>query len=158
MGDLTVEITGLGEIIIAADLMNARIRTNFGVLMEQSLQLMEDSVKEHTPIGPTKDTFNSIVHEDEGTSDTLTGFVYSNYEDQAAIGAIELCRGAGLAPPPVSAIEEWLAWAGGDPEMAYVVARSIGENGTEGHFMFRDGFASAQGAVLAIWDTIFDNL
>lgn len=44
---------------------------------------------------------------------------------------VEKGRRPGKTPPPVSAIKKWLKRVGGDPNAAFVIARSIGEKGVK---------------------------
>ena len=46
--------------------------------------------------------------------------------------AVEFGRGAGTTPPPVAPIAAWLKRKGGDPRLAFVVARAIGRRGIPG--------------------------
>lgn len=60
------------------------------------------------------------------TADGLSAIVWTDVQYAAAI---EHGRGAGKKAPPSDALAGWLQRHGGDPRLAYVVARSIGEDG-----------------------------
>jgi hypothetical protein len=67
---------------------------------------------------------------------TPMGWRLENDHPQAAV--VEYGRAAGSRPPPTEVIREWCVTNGIDPEHAYVIARSIGEDGIPAQYVVRD--------------------
>ena len=68
--------------------------------------------------------------------------------------AVEFGRGAGTTQPPTAPIAAWLERHGGDPKMAYVVARAIGRRGIPGRPYLTKAFAELQSKIRAEFDQV----
>lgn len=74
---------------------------------------------------------------------------------------VELGRRPGGKMPPVDAILFWvirkqLVSRAEAPDFAWAIAKKIARDGTEGAFMFQDGFKAATPHVERIWDELLD--
>lgn len=74
---------------------------------------------------------------------------------------VELGRRPGGKMPPVDAILFWvirkqLVSRAEAPGFAWAIAQKIATDGTEGMFMFRDGFKAAAPHIERIWDDMLD--
>lgn len=58
-------------------------------------------------------------------------------------------RSAGSTPPPTAPIAAWLASKGGDPKLAFVVARAIGRRGIPGDRFLTGSFEKAKPQIRA---------
>ncbi len=160
MTGFEVDTSGWEELLHIEGRLGDIVRHEMAESMEQSLITFEQAVKLETPVnfGTAR---ASIAREMYGTPVDLTGMVtigvpYGYY--------VENGRAAGRMPP-VEAIElwvirkgfQWTTKSGGKTrpmtsrQMAFVIARSIGERGTKGAHMFKKGYKLALPEVEKYW-------
>lgn len=115
--------------------------------MVSALAILQGEVKDRVPVdmGFLK---ASIRPEIWGSGAAIAGRLSSNSRYGAAV---ETGRKPGRMPPP-DALEGWVQRIMGvppedAPDVAFLLARKIGREGTEGAHMFRDGLAAAKPAI-----------
>lgn len=119
-----------------------------------SLILLQDAIEGRTPVN-LGNLRGSIDHLIEGTRYNFHGEVFT---DSIYGYPVEYGRKPGKQPP-TDALEAWVVRKLGVTRdeargVAYVIARAIGRKGTQGAFMFRDGFAQTQGAIVRLHEQI----
>lgn len=112
------------------------VREELARAMESATLRYERGQKEHIQ-QDTRTAFRSIVSEVHTTETRVRGVVGILRGPAVQYGRVlNEGRTAGKPPPPVAPIAAWLRRKGGDPALAYVVARAIGKRGTKGsHFI-----------------------
>jgi hypothetical protein len=80
--------------------------------------------------GELRDSWDVVPASTGAGSSVVVGRVVVNKADNALFRVRGRAKGR---QPPVSAIAAWLSVIGGDPKLAFVIARSIGKKGTKRH-------------------------
>lgn len=122
-----------------------------------SVGIIQPKIQEETPVGATGQLRNSYSHELDGSPLSLkqaakivNPALHHDFVDQ------------GRAPgrrPPVSALIPWVGTKLGVPveerrQVAYLVARKIGAEGTEGADMVRQGWFKARPRVKKVLESV----
>lgn len=109
--------------------------------------VMPDVTPQGYPGSPDK-LVDSYETEVSGGKENVDGRLFSTAPD-AKVMAIEFGRRPNQNPPPVSAIEPWVAFKlGGSTEVAYIVATMIGQKGNlPGHRMFEKTYNAKKNEV-----------
>lgn len=123
--------------------------------MQGSLAIFQEKVVGATPVGATGNLRGSIIPMVHGEppafeGELATSLIYGE--------PVERGRRAGRMPP-VDAIEIWvrrvLGVTGDESRgIAFVIARNIGQFGTEGAFMFEEGFETGLNPVMKLWEDL----
>ena len=119
--------------------------------MLSSLAILEGEVSGRTPVN-FGSLLGSIFHDAEGQDGQLIGIVGTAISYG---GPVEFGRLPGKQPP-IDAIELWvrrkLGISGNEARsVAFLIARKIGREGTEGAFMFEKGFEAGKAPVERLW-------
>lgn len=120
--------------------------------MGESLAYLQGEVRAGMPVDLGIGR-GSVFTEIRGSTANLRGTVGSA---QIHVAVLEKGRRPGATPPPVGPIRSWLSRHGGNAELAFVVARSIGRRGTKGHHMFQNAIERGKGRIESIWRRHFD--
>lgn len=116
-------------------------------------QVIEQAVKERTPIGAYENLRGSIA----GLVPEVNGDAVLGVVGTPANYAVPVELGTKPHFPPVMALVDWVVAKLGVPEkeakgVAFLVARKISVSGTKGAHMFRDGMLDSQDKVQAIFE------
>lgn len=149
-----IDLSEVDELIENLPEAERVIFNEIDLTMHRSLDIFQGEVRPRTPVvfGTLR---NSISPHVQGISPNLHGELRTSlvYGD-----VVELGRRPGKWPPQ-DAIELWvrrkLGLSGPEAEeAAFLIARKIGRSGTQGAYMFRDGFRAGKGTVIRQWETL----
>ena len=133
--------------------------------MQQSLDVLEQTIVPRTPVGVSGDLRGSIATEIRGMPANLHGEIFT----PLIYGLpVEHGRRPGKQPP-TAAIELWVVRRLGIPagrearSAAYVIARAIGAGQSRhqrasGSKMFEEGFDAAAPVIIQIWEGLPDKV
>jgi len=159
--ETTLEIQGYDELlqrIAEMEQGSGPFTTLIEGTMLSALATLEAAIKERTPVntGLLRGSIASVMY---GRPPFIEGVVGTPISYGAPV---EYGRAAGKMPP-VDAIEYWVRRKGIAPEgqehrVAFLIARAIGRRGTQGAYMFRDGFEAARPLIEQKFDLLLDQM
>ena len=151
--DLQIDTTELEALAKRYAGSEPMITTEMKKAMTQSVDLVEGQVKGRTPVN-TGALRNSIATQVKGNMLNMTGQIMSPLTYAIVM---EKGRAAGARRPPTGPIELWVIRKGIDlkgstsKQVAFVIAKSIGDKGIKGIFMFREGLKASTSTINRIW-------
>ena len=149
--EMTLEIEGFDELlqrIAELEQGSGPFTAMIESTMLSALATLEGAIKARTPVnsGLLRGSVTSVMY---GVPVAYGRSIEGAVGTPISYGApVEYGRAAGKMPP-VDAIELWvkrkgIASEGKERNVAFLIARAIGRRGTEGAYMFRDGFEAAR--------------
>lgn len=94
----------------------------------------------------------------EMVSPTLPWLIGQVGSDLEYMGNLEFGRAAGSTMPPINAIDVWAERKTGESGLGFVIARSIGRHGIEGHHMFEKTYDKMLPKVQEVFDAALDRV
>lgn len=123
--------------------LDRQIEANRKRFLKDAADLTYKTLVPKVPVGWTGNARASIFK-----SFSADFALISTTDDPVKMKTIEGGRRAGAAPPPVSALIPWVAFAfGGDARDAFMVARAIGRRGIPGVRMFENTYNEVKGPI-----------
>lgn len=147
-GSISLELNGFDELATLWQQAPEIVQREMIAAAEESAMLLQREVVERTPKGASGLLGSSVLAHPvtffEGDVISLTGTSLSY--------AVPVELGTKPHFPPLQPLVEWaevvLGLEGKEAQSAaFAIARKISRQGTEGKFMFRDAFASADGFI-----------
>lgn len=158
MLQITIDTTELGRFAANLEQVDELMSAEQQIALEKSLILAQDAIEGRTPvnIGNLRGSIDRVT---QGTRFNFYGEVFT---DSIYGPPVEYGRKPGKQPP-TDAIEAWVRRKLGVDatearSVAYLIARAIGRRGTQGTFMFRDGFNQVQSAIVKLHEQIPANV
>lgn len=157
MAEMKLTIVGLEPFLARLASGDAVIERELRTAMHEATLMVERDAKASVP-RDTGTLYRSIISEvDRGpVLRGRVGVLHGPATQYARV--VEEGRRAGSRPPPSAAIARWLGRKGGDPAMAFVVARSIGRRGIKARPFLGPAVAKNRAPIQALFERARDRL
>ena len=138
--EFTFQFNGTDRI---ADRWDAAAPMSFNAAMMTALMWIQGDAVREAP-AHQGNLRNSIQIDGGSSFPNAEGRVFSTL---AHAPVMELGRRPGARPPPSAALERWGQLVLGESGLGFILARSIGKKGIEGHFFFDKAFHKNTGNI-----------